>query len=232
MSRILVINKKERFDVEENFKIFAEVSENNPTPDGNWQGDGWGISYIDPLLKWRGFKTFVSIWKNIGFAHIFMPSNIFMLHVRTLIVEEEYVSEENNLPYFNDELSLVYDGDQLESKIDKSVKPLIDRIWEQIQIVDKSNLESEFKTICEQINLEAEGYKAFNLVLSDKQNMYVYCKYNPEAESYYQIHYFTNELKTIISSQPLEIEDMQLDQWQKLQNGEYKTFKMFENLTS
>lgn len=232
MSRFIFINKKQRFDIEENLKAFAALSEDNPTPEGNWQGDGWGISWVDPYLKWRDYRTFISIWKNTEFMHIFMPSNTFLLHVRTLEVAEEYISEEHNLPYSTDELTFVFDGELTSTEAIKESQLPADRIWEKIKSLNRENLESEFRQLCESIDLEKENLKAANLVLSDKNNLYVYNKYNPEFEYYYQIKFVTNEEKIIFSSQEMSIENLQITDWQKMQNGEYKKVQLFQNLTS
>jgi predicted glutamine amidotransferase len=230
MSRILFINKKERFDIETDLTAFAEHAENNPGPEGNWQGDGWGVSWLDPLNNWREFKLFPPIWQNKDFLYMFTPSNTFMAHVRTLAVEEEYTSEENNMPYTNNELAFACDADLLESKVDSADKLVGLRLWEDIQKLDKKNLEQEFKKLCENINLEEKALKSANLVLCDKENVYVYCKYLAERKDYYQIRYWIDESKIIFSSYEIEIEE--ITTWQKMSNNEFKVIKLFPNLGS
>lgn len=230
MSRFLFINKKERFDIETDLTVFAENAEMNHTPEGNWQGDGWGISWLDPLGGWREFKLFMPIWKNKDFLYMFTPSNTFLMHVRTLAAEEEYISEEHNLPFTNENISFAFDGDLIESEIGTANKLIADKFWETIKTFDLNNLENEFKNFCENINLETEALKAANLVLCNKENVYVYSKYKTELESYYQLNYVIDENKIVFSSQEMNIED--ITTWQKLGNGEFKAAKLFPNLGS
>lgn len=229
MTRFLVINKKERFDIEETLRIFAEASENNPTPDGNWQGDGWGISYVDPYLKWRGYKTFVSIWKCMDFFNIFMPSNIFMMHARTLEAEEQYVSEDHNMPYYNDEISFVFDGVEDEQQINLEDGYFFDKFWGKILQLDQNDFETGLRELCNGITLNKVGLKAANFVISDKKNIYIYSKTENHNNAYYKLKYQINENQIIIASQEYTMEGAEL--WKDIPDSELKVFPMFEMLT-
>src|SRR3989339_1821617 len=83
MCRFLLVKSKNKIKPEKLLTKFSKMVEKSRAYDGDWQGDGWGISWLDKNNNWQVKKSLQPIWKEEVEFNKFPPTKIFCIHARS-----------------------------------------------------------------------------------------------------------------------------------------------------
>src|SRR3990167_11442589 len=109
MCRFLLCKSKQPIDPKKILGSFAKMAETSKAYDGDWQGDGWGFSWLENN-KWHEYRSLKPIWKEKNKFSKFPRSYIFSIHVRSASFPQHKNNIEYNQPYINEFYSYVFNG--------------------------------------------------------------------------------------------------------------------------
>jgi len=184
-------------DLASHLNHFADICQNSEED----QGDGWGISYWDEATAdWKLYKSLTPIWEDKASFSLLPESRLVVAHARSAFGSES-IAIENNQPYLKDRWSFVFNGTIYQVKI---------RIYGQIGAhkifnLILRNLESDppVAAISRAVSLlerKSESREGINLILSDREHLYVSCNHWTRAE-YFTLRYHTSDDLTIVCSE-------------------------------
>ena len=211
MCRFMMISSPVPADKSPILEEFARKSQNSRPYDGDWQGDGWGISWLSGTnngdsRNWQSYSSLRPIWEESGRFDQFPPSEIYLVHARSASFPEHKGVSAYNQPFVNRPFSFVFNG--LVRGM-RSPKPLpgdigSQKIWgllqEYLEIMDPPEA---LRTLQEIVIRSAREVQALNIGLSDGKNLFGLCLYSRYPE-YYSLHVCRRPGLEIISSEPLD----------------------------
>lgn len=203
MCRFLAVKSNKPINPQSLLKSFAIMAENSRAFDGDWQGDGWGISWLDDNNNWQLYKSLKPVWKEVHSIRLLKPTTMFFVHARSASFPQHKDNIEYNQPFIQQPYSYVFNG--LLKGVSLSLPGEIgaSKIWNLLYSQTKKNNPKtaldKTKTILQKNSKELQ---ALNIAFSDKRNIYALCYYS-KHEKYYQLHLYKNDTLQFICSEPL-----------------------------
>lgn len=190
---------------------FTMKSQNSRSCDGDWQGDGWGISWVTGTNNgggpnWHLYTSIQPIWEEKRRFEEFPPSKICLVHARSASFPEHKGVAAYNQPFVQMSFSFVFNG--LVRGI-RSPKPLpgnigSQKIWALLQeYLETMEPQEALHNLRETVIRSARDVQALNIGLSDGKNLFGLCQYSRYPE-YYTLHVCSRHGLEIISSEPLD----------------------------
>lgn len=204
MCRFLLARSKEPFNAVPLLEKFAFMSKKSKAYDGDWQGDGCGISWLKNN-EWKIKTSIDPIWENVEKFSDLPETNHVVIHARSASFPEHKGILEYNQPYIFENYSFVFNGllkgvalpYQLDGKIGAQ------KIWSLIKkYLPDNSVEDSIKKAIEVLNKHTREIQALNIGISDSNNLYMYSQYNSHPEYYNLRIYLAPDIK-IISSEDL-----------------------------
>lgn len=225
MCRILLANKKEKFSPIEILNSFADMCEASRTPEeDDWQGDGWGVSWLDDKNNWETFKSINPIWKDREEFEKIPESTLFMSHARSKSFVDNELITKHNQPFVDQDLSYVFNGVMHGVALRAEGEIGSQKVFNIIKKYAKTrSLEKSLEKARNQINIGTKQLVASNIITCDKKNAYILCNHWGKTLDYHTIRYFQDDNELIISSEKL---DCKTD-WHKMENKEILTLKLY-----
>jgi len=212
MCRLLYVNSKKIFSVQDYLEKFAEISRNSK----EFQGHGWGCAYLQNG-KWNYYKNIKPIWEDD--LSKFGSSNRLIAHARSAFKDEGIVVE-NNMPFYDQNYIFIFNGELRGVKIKEEGRIGAEKIFNYIKRFDKGSIKEALIKGTEIITKRSSYVRAMNIILSDKDSTYVHSQFN-EDEEYFTMH-IKNQNDTIaICSEPFKNEI----NWQKIKNNSLTEYK-------
>lgn len=190
---------------------FAAMAKSSKALDGDWQGDGWGLAYLDDTGSWVSQTSVKPVWEE---KHIFprIPeSSFFLVHARSASFAQHKETLEYNQPFVHGKYAFVFNGLLKGVTLPYSVPGKIgsQKIWSIL----KTNLETmkpqdALKKTVKTLNTYTREIQAMNIGLADGKNIYTYCQYSGHPE-YYNLHCCDTEKISVVCSEKLV--DMDLE---------------------
>jgi predicted glutamine amidotransferase len=200
MCRFLMVKGEENFSIEEFLFSFSQKCKENK----EWQGDGWGICWLNSKNEWECFKSLSPIWEDKRKFKEFPKSKIFIIHARSSTFEKDKGNLNFNQPFVDGEITFVFNGEisgvrgiEVEGEIGaQKIFNLIKRFLSKMEIKEAIR-----KT---QILIEKNSreIKALNIGICDKRNFFVLCRYSRQKD-YYEIKYFKNSKNSLVCSEKI-----------------------------
>ena len=206
MCRILLVKFKAPGKPAEILGRFARMAEKCKAPDGDWQGDGWGIAWLDKQDQWQIQKSLLPIWKETKIFNEFGHTRIFVAHARSASFPQHKGMIEFNQPYISGEYVFVFNG-LLKGVSLPNVPGKIgaEKIWRLLQEELRKNAPQKALEVIKKLLLhKSKEIIALNIGLATPQNIYSlnYFTKNPE---YYTLHrWHQNSSEIICSEFPIE----------------------------
>jgi predicted glutamine amidotransferase len=222
MCRILLIKTTKKINPQKYLHAFAEMSEKSRALDGDWQGDGYGISWLQNN-SWNIQKSTDPIWKDISSFENIPDSKIFMVHARSATYKSKLEEGDTsyNQPYIADGLSYVFNGHLKGVRLKRKVAGKVgaEKLFNLFLEFYKSenNIFSSIRKLNHFIKENVNQILAMNYGVSDKKNIYATCNYSPNKKNpdYHKLHVYSSQDLKIITSEPI------LDfTYQKMAQGE------------
>lgn len=203
MCRFLLFKSKQPQNPQAIIKSFSQMAKKSKAFDGDWQGDGWGISWLDEN-DWKSYKSVKPIWEDDKKEALLFSSKIFLIHARSASFPQHKNNKEYNQPFINSIMAFVFNG--LIKGVSLHLPGVIgsQKIWSLLQ---KKLLtmtpESALKETERIITKNSKTVQALNIGIADKDNIYALCYYSNHKD-YYSLHYSKTADVSIISSEPIE----------------------------
>lgn len=184
---------------------FANMAKNSHAPDGDTQGDGWGISWREKDM-WQS-RTYLSpVWEmEDSFSH-FPKTQLFLLHARSSSFDKDKGNVSYNQPYIKNNLAFVFNGLLKGVSFPRPLTGDIgaQKIWTLFrEFSEKCDISTAFERTISNLNKYSIDIQALNVGISDGSRLYVYNQFatNPH---YYSLHAHESEGLKIISSEHLQ----------------------------
>lgn len=204
MCRFLLVRSKEKIKPEMLLNQFAAMCQGSHAPDGDWQGDGFGISWKKDR-NWQIVKSLQPIWKEQNVFSQVSDTNILVAHARSAGFPQHKGIIEFNQPYASDSLRFVFNGMirgvkltiPLEGKIGaQKIFSLIKKL-----IKEKSGGDA-LKEVDTLFLNNAQKVEGMNIGLVHKDRLYALCEY-AQNDEYFGLRYYSDSSIAIICSQPI-----------------------------
>lgn len=205
MCRFLLVKSKKPITPVQFLAEFAEMAKNSKALDGDWQGDGWGISTMNTDRSWNVYRSVKPIWEETSVFPTFPDSNIFVVHARSASFPKDKGIAEYNQPYTDGRITFVFNGLLKGVSFDRPIpgdigaQKIFSLIKEEL-LTHRPGL--AITAAADAINSHTREVQALNIGLSDGISIIAYCQYNKNPE-YYQLAEHTDDEIKIICSEPL-----------------------------
>jgi len=201
MCRFLLIKSKSPVKPEIFLHEFAKMAKKSRAFDGDWQGDGWGLSWLGKDERWYIYKSLKPIWTESKLFDRFSSGHIFVIHARSASFIKDKHNIEYNQPFINQKFSFVFNGllkgVKLSSKIPGEIGA--QKIWYLLkEMLNKKTPKQALEEIKDLLLNNSKQVQALNIGLADKKDIYALCYYSKHA-GYYQLRYYDNDIKIICS---------------------------------
>jgi len=204
MCRFLLAKSKTPISPKALLDSFSSMAQKSKAYDGDWQGDGWGISWLENN-QWFTQKSLLPIWTEKNkFSH-FPQTTLFVIHARSA----SFPAHKNNLgfnqPFVNHPNSFVFNGFLKGVSLSSSLPGDIgaQKIWSLLrQLLNRHPPLEALDKLKEIILKNTRQVQALNIGLADQKNIYV-LNYSSKHKKYYRLHYFEDDRLKLICSEPL-----------------------------
>lgn len=203
MCRFLLCKSSKLIDPQQLLKEFSEMAEKSKAFDGDWQGDGWGFSWLDNKKKWQLYRSLNPVWKDQSHFDSFPKTNMCIIHARSATFPQHKGNVEFNQPYLNDSYAFVFNGYLKGVSLSIPGKIGAEKIWFLLQkILQEKKPVDALEKIRNILKKNTKQIQALNVGLSDGKNMYALSYFTNHPE-YYRLRYFKSKELSIISSEPI-----------------------------
>ncbi len=227
MCRILLVKSEEILDTRSVVSEFAEMCRKSRALDGDWQGDGWGITFLNEENKWQTYKSLRPVWDEYELKESFPKSKIFAVHARSASFPSQRGFICFNQPFGNEDLVFLSNLSLRGVKLKEPIpgKSGAEKLWFLTgkEFEKQEDLEKILRSVENLIETNCEEIKTMNIGLMTKDSITALCRFstnniNPE---YNNLFYFDNQRNGLkmISSEPFGDYD-----FKKIESGKILNF--------
>ncbi|KAA3614691.1 MAG: hypothetical protein D8M58_09535 [Calditrichaeota bacterium] len=212
MCRLLYVKNKNEFKISDHLQKFAEIAKNSK----EFQGHGWGCAWLENGA-WKYYKNIKPIWED-DLSRL-RKSSLLIAHARSAFQDKDIVVE-NNMPFYDENLVFIFNGELHGVKIKADGRIGAEKIFNFIKRFNKDGWNQALQKGVEIIEKRSRYIKAMNIIMADKEKVYVSTLFN-EDDDYFTLHYKQTENGVTICSEPYTSER----NWQIIKNRTIKVFK-------
>ncbi len=186
------------------------MAEKSKAFDGDWQGDGWGFSWLDKKNKWQLYRSLKPIWKNVqSFNRLSTKTKMFAIHARSATFPHHKGDIEFNQPYINGQYAFVFNGYLKDVSLSIPGRIGAEKIWNLLQkILKKKQPVEALETVKNILKKNTKQIQALNIGFSNGKKIYALSYYTKHPE-YYRLRYLKTRELSLISSEPIAKYDFQ-----------------------
>ena len=217
MCRFLLVKSKQSFKPKLFLDQFADMAEMSRAPDGDRQGDGWGVAVKMLNDQFQISKNLKPVWECRDMFDAFSQTQVLAVHARSASFPNQKGIIEYNQPYIDGARCFVFNGVIQGVQLDR---PLVGKIGAQkifslIQEELKTKNPKEVLSIVKQLLQEhARKIVGLNIGLIVNNKLYSLCEY-ADNSAYFGLKYFSDEHISMICSEPFGEYA-----WKTMQKGE------------
>lgn len=211
MCRLLMIKSQQPLRAGEILVKFAEMAERSRAPDGDWQGDGWGVGWLDQGGNWRVRKSLRPVWKEKDALRHFPASSFFLGHARSASFSHQKDVLEYNQPYIKDSYGFVFNGllEGVAFPLPVAGRIGSQKIWSLLWAgLGWSNPEESLMELAGNLVRYSRRVQALNIGLGGQGRLYAYCRYEGDGV-YYQLQFHDSPDLQMVCSEALAGFDFQ-----------------------
>lgn len=203
MCRFLLVKSKQPISPKKILGSFAKMAEKSKAYDGDWQGDGWGFSWLENN-KWKEYKSLKPVWKEKNKFSKFPQSFIFSIHARSASFPQHKNNIEYNQPFINESYSYVFNGLLRGVTLSLPGNVGAQKIWLLLSgYLKKMNLTQALYKTAEILKKNSRNIQALNIGLAGKNTISAYCHFTAHP-NYYSLQYSDNSDVKIICSEVID----------------------------
>lgn len=212
MCRLLFVKSENSFSVKKFIEPFSEMCRKNKV----FQGHGWGFSVVENG-KWEHYKNILPIWEDVHYPNL--KTNLIIAHARSAF-EDKDVFVENNMPFYDDKLVFVFNGELRNVRIKSEGRIGAEKIFNFIKRFDKGNFSEAIEKGTTIIKQRTGYLRGMNIIITDSHKAYAYSTFTKDKD-YFTMRYSTENERTIICSEQINIPV----KWGKLPTNKVQVFK-------
>ena len=219
MCRFLLVRSEQPIDPQPLLQEFAAMCEKSRAPDGDWQGDGYGIAW-NWDGKWQLYKSLVPIWKETKTFQTVGETDLFVAHARSAGFPQHKGIVQYNQPYIRDSFCFVFNGMIRGVKLSIPLEGTIgaQKIFSLfLYEAQKSNTDMALRSLRSQIHSHAKAIEGMNIGVVHEGKLHALCDYEKQ-EDYFGLRFAQKGSLSMICSQPLRG-----FHWTTMTKGEVKT---------
>lgn len=204
MCRFLLAKSSNPFQPKQFLTDFSKMAEKSKAFDGDWQGDGWGFSWLDSKNQWKLYRSLKPIWTDVqSIKRLDIKTNMLVIHARSATFPQHKDNVDFNQPYISSEYSFVFNGYLRGVSLSIPGKIGAQKIWYLLQRVLKEKKPIEaLEKVKNLLQKNTKEIQALNIGFSDGKNIYAMSYYTKHPE-YYRLRYLKSRELSLISSEPI-----------------------------
>lgn len=184
---------------------FAGMARASPQREGAWQGDGWGIAWLDAAGSWQEYRSLAPVWTEVARFEGFPPARRWLVHARSASFPHHRDVIEYNQPFTAGAHAFVFNGFLQGVNLPFRLAGRIgaQKIWtllrRELAVRPPAEaLAAATATIVE----HTRAVQALNVGLCDGDNLYAYSTFSGDP-AYYRLWQLTQPGLAAICSAPL-----------------------------
>ncbi|MFX0062184.1 MAG: class II glutamine amidotransferase [Candidatus Hermodarchaeota archaeon] len=195
MCRLLYIRSNSPITISTHLRAFAQSVKLSK----EYQGDGWGIFYLNPSNEWSSHVEITPIWKS-NFNQ-FPKTKLVIAHARSAFLGTD-ICIENNMPFWDGRYAFIFNGELHGVKIRADGKIGAEKIFNFIKRFNQTNnILQAIKKGITIIENRSDYIKAMNIIIADKEHAYLSTFFNEDPAYFTMYEMITDDL-LILSSIP------------------------------
>lgn len=205
MCRILAAKFPSSTPPQKLLKLFCDMSKQSRAPDGDQQGDGWGISW-QQNQTWQRYTSLQPIWQDQQQFSRIPPTTQLAIHARSASFPHHKDILEFNQPFITDSTAFLFNG--IIRKVNFPY-PLAGQIGSQklhslyLKLRATHNPLETLTQIKTLLQTHAQEIQACNIAVVDNNQIYAMSIYT-KFPDYYALRYFQSPTQSFVSSEPLQ----------------------------
>lgn len=218
MCRFLLVRSEKPINPQPLLQEFAAMCKKSRAPDGDWQGDGYGIAWNQDD-KWQLHKSIEPIWKETETFKTVGGTNLFVAHARSAGFPQQKGVIDYNQPYINDTLCFVFNGMIRGVKLPFALEGKIgaQKLFSLIKnLLQKETPETVLKKVDKLLRNNTTKIVGMNIGLVQNGAFYVLCDY-ADNDDYFGVRYIKDNNLTLVCSAPFGAYH-----WKSMKKGEIR----------
>lgn len=198
---------------------FADMAQKSRAPDGDRQGDGWGVAWY--AGGWQVKKSIRPIWEDRAVFSEIPDTLLFAVHARSASFPAHKNIIQYNQPYISGDLCFVFNGVIEGVTISRPLAGTIgaQKIFSLLCEEIKGNtIESALRTVDTTLVEHSRKIHGCNIGLVTPEAICALCRYG-ENSVYFSLNYYRDDTVNLVCSEPIG-----QYAWQTMQKGEIQTF--------
>lgn len=201
MCRFLLARSKEKFNAVPLLEKFSMMSKKSKAYDGDWQGDGCGVSWLENN-EWKIKTSINPIWETVEqFSNIPQTTHV-VIHARSASFPQHKGILEYNQPYVWKNYAFVFNGLLKGVALPYHLAGTIgaQKIWSLLKkFLAAYPPQLALQKTVDTLNKHTREIQALNIGISDSNRIYMYSQFNSHSDYYNLRTYEANDLKIICS---------------------------------
>jgi glutamine amidotransferase len=179
--RLLTVRSNTTFSIEPYLIKFADISSNSK----EYQGHGWGCTYLDEVAGWKLYKNINPVWKDD--LSRFGKTSLLVAHARSAFEDRDIVVE-NNMPFFDGRTVFIFNGELRGVKIREEGRIGAEKIFNYIRRFDKDDTRNALIKAVEIIKKRTRYIRGMNIIMVNDGGIFV-SSYFTEDDMYFTMRY-------------------------------------------
>jgi predicted glutamine amidotransferase len=196
------------------------MCEHSHAPDGDWQGDGWGVAWQEEG-GWQVKKSLAPIWQERDTFSTIPPAKLLVVHARSAGFPQHKGNIEFNQPYAGDGICFVFNGMlrgvSVPLRLDGTIGAQKIYSFIKNEIVHEKGDEA-LRALDTTIKAHTRRIVGMNVGLVQGDRFFALCEYT-DNEEYFSVRYYQDPHITLLCSAPLPAYA-----WKKMEKGEICVF--------
>lgn len=205
MCRFLLVKARSAIAPAALLHAFADMAQQSKHGDDFWQGDGWGVAWLDSHERWQGHQSLAPIWQDRAHFVALPASQRWVVHARSASFPQHKGMIDYNQPYYNEQYAFVFNGLLRGVRLPQRVAGTIgaQKIWGLLQhyLVTQPPVEA-LQQLRHTLVTHTQELKALNIGLADASGCYAFCTF-ARHPAYYTLQLHRSADLQMICSEPL-----------------------------
>ena len=206
MCRFLLLNAQTPIQPAGLLDAFADMAQQSTSAGASvWQGDGWGVSWLDSNQRWQLHKSLQPIWTDRTDFATLPLSHRWVVHARSASFPQHKGVLSYNQPYHQEGYAFVFNGLLRGVTLPQRVAGEIgaQKIWSLLQhyLATQPPVEA-LRQLRHTLLTHTQELKALNIGLADASGCYAFCTFAAHP-AYYTLQIHRSDDLQMICSEPL-----------------------------
>jgi predicted glutamine amidotransferase len=204
MCRFLLAQSKNLIKPQPLLEEFASMAEKSKALDGDWQGDGWGVAWLDNHNQWQLQKSLLPIWKDTKKFITIPQTTTVVVHARSASFPQHKGILAFNQPYIDGEYAFVFNGLLKGVQLTIPGKIGAEKIWYLVkQQLQSKNPQEALDFVKKLLLKNSKEIVALNMGIATPERIFS-VNYFIKHPEYYQMYFHEDEQIKLICSEELD----------------------------